>query len=180
MTFEIFVLFIIYCLFWHHINRHYVKSDIMLCYYMMWHIPWQWQKQGIDQTVNSQSTRHTSPSWGSFGVSFLSILEENYSVIKRFDCICDADKFQIPVENSVEKTLCCWLCTSGPISINARTDRRGYCPGEKHHNVGHDLYKCHQCIIYSSAYIYIKRYVISFLCCKAYVEIVRIDYWCFT
>ena len=37
---------------------------------------------------------------------------------------------QLPVENSVEKTLCCWLCTSGPISITARTDRRGYCPGE--------------------------------------------------
>lgn len=33
------------------------------------------------------------------------------------------------MENNIEKTLCCWLCTSGPISISARTDRRGYCPG---------------------------------------------------
>ena len=37
---------------------------------------------------------------------------------------------QTQVESSVEKTLCCWLCTSGPISITSRTDRRGYCPGE--------------------------------------------------
>ena len=29
----------------------------------------------------------------------------------------------------MEKTVCCWLCTSGPISITARTDRKGYCPG---------------------------------------------------
>lgn len=29
----------------------------------------------------------------------------------------------------MEKTLCCWFCTSGPVSITARTDRRGYCPG---------------------------------------------------
>lgn len=40
--------------------------------------------------------------------------------------------FQTQVENSVEKTLCCWLCTSGPISITSFTDRRGYCPGESH------------------------------------------------
>ena len=36
---------------------------------------------------------------------------------------------QLPVENSTEKFLCCWLCTSGPISASAQTDRRGYCPG---------------------------------------------------
>ena len=39
---------------------------------------------------------------------------------------------QTQVESSVEKTLCCWLCTSGPISITSRTDRRGYCPGKLH------------------------------------------------
>ena len=37
---------------------------------------------------------------------------------------------QLPVENSTEKFLCCWLCTSGPISVSAQTDRRGYCPGQ--------------------------------------------------
>ena len=25
--------------------------------------------------------------------------------------------------------MCCWLCASGSISITARTDRKGYCPG---------------------------------------------------
>ncbi|GFY53667.1 arrestin domain-containing protein 3 [Trichonephila inaurata madagascariensis] len=30
----------------------------------------------------------------------------------------------------MEKVLCCWCCTSGPISLYARTDRKGYCPGE--------------------------------------------------
>ncbi|XP_064653310.1 arrestin domain-containing protein 3-like isoform X2 [Lineus longissimus] len=58
----------------------------------------------------------------------------NHKTKKAFTVISPIDinkpEYQIPVENSVEKTLCCWLCTSGPISISARTDRRGYCPGE--------------------------------------------------
>uniref|UniRef100_A0A8C3QNN7 Arrestin C-terminal-like domain-containing protein n=1 Tax=Cyanoderma ruficeps TaxID=181631 RepID=A0A8C3QNN7_9PASS len=29
-----------------------------------------------------------------------------------------------------EKTLCCWLCTSGPISLSAKIERKGYTPGE--------------------------------------------------
>ena len=29
-----------------------------------------------------------------------------------------------------EKTLCCFWCVSGPISLYARIDRKGYCPGE--------------------------------------------------
>ncbi|KAG0437320.1 hypothetical protein HPB47_017494 [Ixodes persulcatus] len=41
-----------------------------------------------------------------------------------------AHSIAMPVESSVEKTLCCWCCTSGPISLYARTDRKGYCPGE--------------------------------------------------
>lgn len=36
----------------------------------------------------------------------------------------------MPICNECSKTLCCWFCTSGPISINVKTDRRGYCPGE--------------------------------------------------
>jgi len=40
---------------------------------------------------------------------------------------------QLPVENNTEKFLCCWLCISGPISVSAQTDRRGYCPGKYLH-----------------------------------------------
>ncbi|XP_064608771.1 arrestin domain-containing protein 3-like [Liolophura sinensis] len=58
----------------------------------------------------------------------------NHKTKKAFTVISPIDinkpEYQMRVENNVEKTLCCWLCTSGPISISARTDRRGYCPGE--------------------------------------------------
>lgn len=58
----------------------------------------------------------------------------NHKTKKAFTVISPIDinkpEYQIQVENNIEKTLCCWLCTSGPISITARTDRRGYCPGE--------------------------------------------------
>lgn len=40
------------------------------------------------------------------------------------------NEYLMPVENQAEKTLCCWFCMSGPISLHARTDRKGYCPGE--------------------------------------------------
>ena len=35
-----------------------------------------------------------------------------------------------PLSSSNEKTLCCLCCASGPISLSAKTDRGGYCPGE--------------------------------------------------
>ncbi|PVD20087.1 hypothetical protein C0Q70_20581 [Pomacea canaliculata] len=58
----------------------------------------------------------------------------NHKTKKAFTVISPIDinrpEYQTQVENSVEKTLCCWLCTSGPISITSFTDRRGYCPGE--------------------------------------------------
>ncbi|XP_046582154.1 arrestin domain-containing protein 3-like isoform X2 [Haliotis rubra] len=58
----------------------------------------------------------------------------NHKTKKAFTVISPIDinrpEYQTQVESSVEKTLCCWLCMSGPISITARTDRRGYCPGE--------------------------------------------------
>ncbi|XP_023932175.1 arrestin domain-containing protein 3-like [Lingula anatina] len=58
----------------------------------------------------------------------------NHKTKKAFTVISPIDinkqEYQLPVENSVEKSLCCWLCISGPISVCARTDRRGYCPGE--------------------------------------------------
>ncbi|KAK3098842.1 hypothetical protein FSP39_023602 [Pinctada imbricata] len=57
----------------------------------------------------------------------------NHKTKKAFTVISPIDinkqEYQVCVEGSTEKTLCCWLCTSGPISIIARTDRRGYCPG---------------------------------------------------
>ena len=35
-----------------------------------------------------------------------------------------------PLSSSNEKTLCCLCCASGPITLSAKTDRGGYCPGE--------------------------------------------------
>ncbi|XP_006004170.1 arrestin domain-containing protein 4 [Latimeria chalumnae] len=35
-----------------------------------------------------------------------------------------------PVSRNVEKMVGCWLFTSGPISLSAKIDRRGYCNGE--------------------------------------------------
>ncbi|XP_013791439.1 arrestin domain-containing protein 3-like, partial [Limulus polyphemus] len=58
----------------------------------------------------------------------------NHKTKKAFTVISPIDinrtEYLVAVENSVEKTLCCCWCTSGPISMYARTDRRGYCPGE--------------------------------------------------
>lgn len=36
---------------------------------------------------------------------------------------------QSPQAGSKEKTLCCWFCTSGPISLSAKIERKGYTPG---------------------------------------------------
>ncbi|GBM66511.1 Arrestin domain-containing protein 3 [Araneus ventricosus] len=58
----------------------------------------------------------------------------NHKAKKAFTVICPIDinrsEYLVPVENNMEKVLCCWCCTSGPISLYARTDRKGYCPGE--------------------------------------------------
>ena len=35
-----------------------------------------------------------------------------------------------PLSGSNDKNLCCLWCTSGPISLTAKIDRGGYCPGE--------------------------------------------------
>ncbi|WAQ97737.1 ARRD3-like protein [Mya arenaria] len=60
--------------------------------------------------------------------SFNTKTKKAFTVISPIDI--NKPEYQVCVESSVEKTLCCWLFTSGPISITARTDRRGYCPGE--------------------------------------------------
>ncbi|XP_060063713.1 arrestin domain-containing protein 3-like [Ylistrum balloti] len=58
----------------------------------------------------------------------------NHKTKKAFTVISPIDinkpEYQTCVQSSAETTLCCWLCTSGPISITARSDRRGYCAGE--------------------------------------------------
>ena len=41
------------------------------------HVAWQWQVQDKDQTMNSQKSLHSSPVRARYGVSFVSILEEN-------------------------------------------------------------------------------------------------------
>ncbi|XP_061886759.1 arrestin domain-containing protein 3-like [Entelurus aequoreus] len=35
-----------------------------------------------------------------------------------------------PQAGSKEKTLCCWFCASGPISLSAKIARKGYTPGD--------------------------------------------------
>ncbi|CAL9708370.1 unnamed protein product [Knipowitschia caucasica] len=35
-----------------------------------------------------------------------------------------------PQAGTKDKTLCCWFCTSGPISLSAKIERKGYTPGE--------------------------------------------------
>lgn len=36
---------------------------------------------------------------------------------------------QSPQAGTKDKTLCCWFCTSGPISLSAKIERKGYTPG---------------------------------------------------
>ncbi|KAM6902298.1 arrestin domain-containing protein 3b [Xenentodon cancila] len=35
-----------------------------------------------------------------------------------------------PQAGTKEKTLCCWFCASGPISLSAKIERKGFTPGE--------------------------------------------------
>lgn len=42
---------------------------------------------------------------------------------------------QAPQAGTKEKTLCCWFCASGPISLSAKIERKGYTPGEPHLNL---------------------------------------------
>ena len=37
---------------------------------------------------------------------------------------------QRPIRTEVQKTICCWFCASGPITLTAESPRRGYCIGE--------------------------------------------------
>lgn len=42
---------------------------------------------------------------------------------------------QSPQAGTKDKTLCCWFCTSGPISLSAKIERKGYTPG----NVSYEI-----------------------------------------
>ena len=53
-------------------------------------------------------------------------LIKNARSISQIDII----KFQNPILASDEKTLCCWCCASGPLSILLNIDRNGFVPGE--------------------------------------------------
>ncbi|XP_041792403.1 RNA demethylase ALKBH5-like [Chelmon rostratus] len=39
---------------------------------------------------------------------------------------------QSPQAGTKDKTLCCWFCTSGPISLSAKIERKGYTPDPLH------------------------------------------------
>ena len=50
------------------------------------HSAQQWQWENISQTLDSQKTPHTSPSWVSYGVPFVRILEKIDRVIRAPHC----------------------------------------------------------------------------------------------
>uniref|UniRef100_A0ABM0MS85 Arrestin domain-containing protein 3-like n=1 Tax=Saccoglossus kowalevskii TaxID=10224 RepID=A0ABM0MS85_SACKO len=60
--------------------------------------------------------------------AFNSRTKKAFTVIDHIDI--NTPSLMTPVGGEKEKTVCCWFCTSGPITMNARTDRKGYCPGE--------------------------------------------------
>ncbi|KAG7277797.1 hypothetical protein CRUP_026098, partial [Coryphaenoides rupestris] len=51
-------------------------------------------------------------------------LDLKFELINLNACLCQA-----PQAGTKEKTLCCWFCASGPISISAKIERKGYTPG---------------------------------------------------
>lgn len=52
--------------------------------------------------------------------------QEYLELIVGFLCV-----LQSPQAGTKDKTLCCWFCTSGPISLSAKIERKGYTPGEE-------------------------------------------------
>lgn len=53
---------------------------------------------------------------------------------------------QAPQTGTKEKTLCCWFCASGPISLSAKIERKGYTPGELHLPAAAAAPPLHQCL----------------------------------
>lgn len=58
----------------------------------------------------------------------------DYRTKKAFTLISPIDinrsEYLVPLEKHKEKTFCCLWCTPGHISVYAKTERTGYCPGE--------------------------------------------------
>ena len=63
------------------VECRYNAVNLSRCY--LWHL---WQEQNLNQTLNSQQTPHSSPSWASYGVSIVSIWEKIDCVITTPHC----------------------------------------------------------------------------------------------
>ena len=66
------------------ILEHPYRWSIVTPHYM---IKWRWQVQDTEETWIPQKTTHASPSWASYGVSFVIIFMKNYHIMKRMICI---------------------------------------------------------------------------------------------
>ncbi|KPP64007.1 hypothetical protein Z043_117688, partial [Scleropages formosus] len=58
-----------------------------------------------------------------------------------------------PQAGTKDKTLCCWFCTSGPISLSAKIERKGYTPGESIH-IFAEIENCSSRVVMPKAAIY--------------------------
>uniref|UniRef100_A0A8C2V5Z9 Arrestin domain containing 3 n=1 Tax=Chinchilla lanigera TaxID=34839 RepID=A0A8C2V5Z9_CHILA len=54
-------------------------------------------------------------------------LKKEFTVFEHIDI--NTPSLLSPQAGTKEKTLCCWFCTSGPISLSAKIERKGYTPG---------------------------------------------------
>ncbi|CAO2593109.1 Arrestin domain-containing protein 3 [Lemmus lemmus] len=55
-------------------------------------------------------------------------LKKEFTVFEHIDI--NTPSLLSPQAGTKDKTLCCWFCTSGPISLSAKIERKGYTPGE--------------------------------------------------
>ncbi|NXW60694.1 ARRD3 protein, partial [Eurystomus gularis] len=53
-------------------------------------------------------------------------LKKEFTVFEHIDI--NTPSLLSPQAGTKEKTLCCWFCTSGPISLSAKIERKGYTP----------------------------------------------------
>ena len=62
------------------------------------------------------------------------LLKFDHVIIAEFPVVesvnIDSPQLQVPLRDTVQKTICCWCCASGPITMTAETPRSGYCIGE--------------------------------------------------
>ncbi|XP_040584819.1 arrestin domain-containing protein 3 isoform X3 [Mesocricetus auratus] len=55
-------------------------------------------------------------------------LKKEFTVFEHIDI--NTPSLLSPQAGTKDKTLCCWFCASGPISLSAKIERKGYTPGE--------------------------------------------------